>query len=106
MSEATFHRWRNQYGGMKSEEAKRLKELEKENGRLKKLVADLMLDQEMLKELAREKLLSPARRRNAVERLEKRFTVFERRACQVTGQARSTQRRVVQEKKADKAASL
>lgn len=52
VSEATYHRWRNQYGGMKAEEAKRLKELEHENARLKKLVADLMLDKEMLKELA------------------------------------------------------
>jgi transposase-like protein len=52
VSEATYHRWRNQYGGMKAQEAKRLKELEKENARLKKLVADLMLDKELLKELA------------------------------------------------------
>ncbi len=52
VSEATFHRWRNQYGGMKAQEARRLKELEHENGRLKKMVADLMLDKEMLKELA------------------------------------------------------
>jgi len=52
VSEATYHRWRNQYGGMKAQEAKRLKELEKENARLKKLVADLMLDKEMLKDLA------------------------------------------------------
>lgn len=52
ISEATYHRWRNQYGGMKATEAKRLKELEKENARLKKLVADLVLDKEMLKDLA------------------------------------------------------
>ncbi len=52
VSEATYHRWRNQYGGMKAQEAKRLKELEKENARLKKLVAELMLDKEMLKDLA------------------------------------------------------
>jgi hypothetical protein len=52
VSEATYHRWRNQYGGMKSEEAKRLKTLEEENNRLKKLVADLSLDNQMLKELA------------------------------------------------------
>lgn len=49
VSEATFHRWRNQFGGMKSEEAKRLKELEDENRRLKHLVADLSLDNQMLK---------------------------------------------------------
>lgn len=52
ISEPTFHRWRNQYGGMKSQEAKRLKELEQENLRLKKLVANLSLDNAMLKEIA------------------------------------------------------
>ena len=50
ISEQTFHRWRNQYGGMKAEEAKRLTQLEQENRRLKKLVADLMLDKDILKE--------------------------------------------------------
>jgi transposase-like protein len=53
ISEATFHRWRHQYGGMKAQEAKRLKELEQENGRLKKMVADLMLDKQLLEELAK-----------------------------------------------------
>ena len=48
--EQTFHRWRNQYGGMKAEQAKRLKELETENKRLKKLVADLTLDKDILEE--------------------------------------------------------
>jgi putative transposase len=52
VSEATLHRWRNQYGGMKSEEAKRLKQLEDENARLKKLVAEQALDLSMLKEVA------------------------------------------------------
>jgi putative transposase len=50
VSEQTFHRWRNQYGGMKSEEAKRLKELETENQRLKKLLAEAELDKAILKE--------------------------------------------------------
>lgn len=50
VSEQTFNRWRSQYGGMKSEEAKRLKELELENARLKKAVADLTLDNQILKE--------------------------------------------------------
>jgi len=50
ISEQTFHRWRNQYGGMKAQEAKRLKELEQENKRLKKLVADLTLDKDILQE--------------------------------------------------------
>ena len=50
VSEATFHRWRNQYGGMKAEEARRLKELETENARLKRLLADAELDKAILKE--------------------------------------------------------
>ena len=53
ISEATFHRWRNQYGGMSASEAKRLKELERENARLKKLVAEQALDIDMLKEVSR-----------------------------------------------------
>ncbi len=53
VTEATWYRWRNQYGGMKANDAKRLKELEKENQRLKRIVADLTLDKEALKEVAR-----------------------------------------------------
>jgi len=53
ISEATFHRWRNRYGGMSSSEAKRLKELEKENARLKKLLAEKELDIDLLKEVNR-----------------------------------------------------
>ena len=52
VSEATFHRWRNQYGGMKANEAKHLKELQIENDRLKKLVADQALDIQILNEVA------------------------------------------------------
>jgi putative transposase len=50
VSEQTFHRWRAQYGGMKAEEAKRLKHLEEENKRLKKLLAEAELDKAILKE--------------------------------------------------------
>jgi len=53
VSEATYHRWRARYGGMGADDAKRLKELERENARLKRIVADQMLDIEGLKELAR-----------------------------------------------------
>ncbi len=52
VSEQTYHRWRNQYGGMKGPEVKRLKDLEKENMQLKRLVADLSLDNRVLKDLA------------------------------------------------------
>lgn len=51
VSEATLGRWRSQYGGMKSEEAKRLKTLEDENNRLKKIIGDQALDIQMLKEI-------------------------------------------------------
>jgi len=52
ITSSTWHRWKAQYGGMKADDAKRLKELEKENQRLKKLVANQALDIDMLKELA------------------------------------------------------
>jgi transposase-like protein len=53
IAESTWHRWKGQYGGMKVNDAKRLKELETENGRLKRIVADLTLDNAMLKEVAK-----------------------------------------------------
>ena len=52
IAESTWHRWLAQYGGMKANEAKRLKELEAENARLKKLVANQALDIDMLKEIS------------------------------------------------------
>ena len=53
ISEQTYHRWRNQYGGMKADDAKRLKELERENRQLKAVVADQALENRALKEIAR-----------------------------------------------------
>lgn len=50
VTEQTYYRWRREYGGMRIEQVKRLKELEKENSRLKRLVADLSLDNAILKE--------------------------------------------------------
>jgi transposase-like protein len=50
ISEQTYYRWRKQYGGMKISQAKRMKELERENGRLKKAVAELTLDKLILRE--------------------------------------------------------
>ena len=52
ITEQTYYRWRKEYGGMRVEQAKRLKKLEKENARLKKLVADISLDNAILKEVA------------------------------------------------------
>ncbi len=53
ISEQTYHRWRNQYGGMKANDAKRLKELERENVTLKAIVADQALEVRALKEVAK-----------------------------------------------------
>lgn len=53
ISEATYHRWRNQYGGLKAEDAKRLKSLERENATLKRLLAEAELEKAALKEIAR-----------------------------------------------------
>jgi putative transposase len=53
VSDVTYYRWRKEYGGMQVEQAKKFKELEKENARLKKLVADLSLDNAILKEVSK-----------------------------------------------------
>ena len=53
VSEATYQRWRSQFGGMKADDAKRLRELERENGRLKRIVADKELEIDALREIAR-----------------------------------------------------
>ncbi len=52
VTEQTYYRWRKEYGGVRTDQVKRLKHLEKENGRLKKVVADLTLDNAILKEAA------------------------------------------------------
>jgi putative transposase len=56
ISEATFYNWRHKYGGLLPSEMKRLKQLEEENGRLKRIVADLSLDKEMLQDVIRRKI--------------------------------------------------
>lgn len=56
ISEATYYNWRKKYGGLMPSEMKRLKQLEEENQRLKKLVADLSLDKEMLQDVIRRKI--------------------------------------------------
>ena len=59
-TEQTFYRWRKEYGGLNVDQAKRLKQLEDENGRLKKLVADLSLEKQVLRDIAQGKLLAPS----------------------------------------------
>ena len=56
ISQATYYSWKTKYGGLMPSEMKRLKQLEEENGKLKKLVADLALDKEMLQDVIRRKI--------------------------------------------------
>ncbi len=60
VSEPTYHRWRTQFGGMKADDVKRLKELERENQRLKAIVADQALENRALKEVAKGRMRIPA----------------------------------------------
>ena len=64
ISDATFYKWRSKYGGLELPEAKRLRSLEQENARLKKLVAELMLDNTMLKDVASKNFFRPTQSAN------------------------------------------
>ena len=94
ISEQTYYRWRQEFGGMKVDQARRFKELEKENARLKRAVANLTVDKLILEGSDQGKLLSPERRRRCVVHVRQRLGASERHACHVLGQPRSTQRRV------------
>ncbi|WIJ23496.1 IS3 family transposase [Devosia sp. RR2S18] len=94
VTEVTYYRWRKEYGGLKGDQVKRLKELEAENARLRRAVSDVTLDKMILAEAAPGKLLSPARRRACVEHVVTQFGISQRRACRVLGQHRSTQRKL------------
>ncbi|MGQ7301310.1 IS3 family transposase [Marinobacter nauticus] len=83
VSDATFYNWRKKYGGLGPSELKRLKQLEEENHRLKKLVADLSLDKAMLQDVVGKKALRPPRKRQLVADLQARYGVNERQACAV-----------------------
>ncbi|WP_139307446.1 IS3 family transposase [Rhodovulum sp. ES.010] len=90
MSEGTFYNWKAKYGGMTVSEAKRLKALEDENAKLKKLLAEQMLDLAAMRELVFKKVVTPVVKREAVAHLKARFGLSERRACQIAGADRKT----------------
>ena len=99
VSEQTLHRWRVQYGGLKADDAKRLKELEKENRELK---ADRRRPGTRHPRLPGDregKPLGPSRKRRAVCMLQGRLGFSERRACRITGQHRSTRLREISKDK-------
>ncbi|WP_447952324.1 IS3 family transposase [Sphingopyxis chilensis] len=83
VSEATIYNWKSKYGGLEVSDARRLKELESENAKLKRLLADAMLDQAALKDLLNKKVLTPAAKREAVAHLQACHGMSERRACRV-----------------------
>ncbi|MEO1398632.1 MAG: IS3 family transposase, partial [Pseudomonadota bacterium] len=90
IAEATFYNWRKRYAGLMPSEMKRLKMLDEENTRLKRLVADLSLDKAMLQDVIKRKPLRPARRRELVDDLRSIWGVSIRRACGVLQAHRST----------------
>ncbi|MFB0614357.1 IS3 family transposase [Aurantiacibacter poecillastricola] len=83
VSEATIYNWKSKYGGLEVSDARRLKELESENAKLKRLLADAMLDKAALKDLLGKKVLTPAAKREAVAHLQACHGMSERRACSV-----------------------
>ena len=94
VSEVTFYRWRQEFGGLKTDQVKRLKDLELENGRLRKSGLRSNARQADPDGGCQGKLLSPARRRACIEHIRAQLHVSERRACAALGQHRSTQRKV------------
>ena len=93
VSEVTYYRWRQEFGGLKISQVKRLKELEAENARLRRAGIRPDAGQGDPAGGRTGKLLSPARRRLCVEHIRDKLGVSERRACQALGQRRSTQRK-------------
>ena len=83
ISSATFFNWKKKYAGLLPTEMRRLKQLEDENAKLKKLVADLSLDREMLQEVIHRGVLEPARKRKLVDEVCREWSVLIRRACRV-----------------------
>nr|WP_167309419.1 IS3 family transposase [Brevundimonas naejangsanensis] len=83
VSEGTIYAWKAKFGGMSVSDAQRLRALEDENGKLKRLLADAMLDKAALNDLLFKKVVGPAAMRHAVAQLKAAFGVSERRACSI-----------------------
>ncbi|TAY62895.1 IS3 family transposase [Rhizobium ruizarguesonis] len=92
VSDASIYKWKAKYGGMEVSEAKRLKTLEDENTKLKRLLADAMLDNAALKDLFGKEVVTPAAKRKAVAHLMSHHEMSERRACKAIGFCRMTVR--------------
>lgn len=92
ISEQTFYRWKSKYGGMDVSEAKRLKQLEEENRRLKEIVADLSLDNRDSEGRNLKKRLKPAAKRRIASEIQESYPVSERRACRLIGISQNSKR--------------
>ncbi|WP_371130868.1 IS3 family transposase [Phenylobacterium sp.] len=92
LSSPTFYKWKAKFGGMDVSEARRLKALEDENTKLKRLLADAMLDNVALKDLPGKKVVTPAAHREAAAYLQSTYEMSERRACRVIGSDRASVR--------------
>ncbi|NKK82628.1 IS3 family transposase [Rhizobium leguminosarum] len=92
VSDASIYKWKAKFGGMEVSEAKRLKTLEDENTKLKRLLADAMLDNAALKDLFGKEVVTPAAKRKAVAHLMSHHEMSERRACKALGFCRMTVR--------------
>ncbi len=92
ISDATFYNWRTKYGGLSPSELRRLKQLEEENAKLKRLVADLSLDKAMLQDVLSKKALKPSRRRELVTDLMQRFGASQRQTCALLQLSRTVYR--------------
>ncbi|MGV2496020.1 IS3 family transposase [Pelagerythrobacter aerophilus] len=90
ISQATYFNWKKKYAGLLPSEMRRLRELEDENGRLKKIVADLTLDREMLQDVIKPKALRPDRKREIIDEVRQDWQVTIRRACAALHFDRST----------------
>lgn len=92
MSSATYYAWKAKFGGLEVSDARRLQALEEENARLKRLLADTMLDNAGLKDLLSKKMVTPAAKREAVAHLQMTLGMNEQRACAVVRADRTSMR--------------
>jgi putative transposase len=90
ISQATFYNWKKQYAGLGVQELRELRQLREENGRLKRIVADLTLDRQILQEIVLKKAVKPRQKRRLVRWAQEAYRVSERRAIRVIGMRRSS----------------
>ena len=92
MASATYYAWKAKFGGLEVSDAKRLRALEEDNGELKRLLTDTMLDNAGLKVLLSKEMVAPTAKREAAAHLQAMLQMSERRACAVVGVDRKSMR--------------